>query len=208
MQCSCGPDYYTHNPDFHNESYVLYMFVIHFIIPVVIIFFSYGRLVCKVREVTAGGDSRGQGGGSGGTGDVGWGWRAAPHQPLCAQAAAQQQESATTQKAEKEVTRMVILMVLGFMLAWTPYAVVAFWIFTNKGADFTATLMAVPAFFSKSSSLYNPIIYVLMNKQFRNCMITTICCGKNPFGDEDTSSTVSQSKTEVSSVSSSQVSPA
>lgn len=56
MQCSCGPDYYTHNPDFHNESYVLYMFVIHFIIPVVIIFFSYGRLVCKVREVTAGGD--------------------------------------------------------------------------------------------------------------------------------------------------------
>lgn len=39
-------------------------------------------------------------------------------------------------------------------------------------------------------------------------MITTICCGKNPFGDEDTSSTVSQSKTEVSSVSSSQVSPA
>lgn len=161
---------------------------------------------------------------------------------------------------------MVILMVLGFMLAWTPYAVVAFWIFTNKGADFSATLMAVPAFFSKSSSLYNPIIYVLMNKQvsparaaaaalgspqapwpcpevveslpggaagsgtagpavcpcwprchpspclsspqFRNCMITTICCGKNPFGDEDVSSTVSQSKTEVSSVSSSQVSPA
>lgn len=63
---------------------------------------------------------------------------------------------------------MVILMVLGFMLAWTPYAVVAFWIFTNKGADFTATLMAVPAFFSKSSSLYNPIIYVLMNKQVRH----------------------------------------
>lgn len=53
MQCSCGPDYYTHNPDYHNESYVLYMFIIHFIIPVVVIFFSYGRLICKVREVTA-----------------------------------------------------------------------------------------------------------------------------------------------------------
>ncbi|NXT32810.1 OPSG protein, partial [Pelecanoides urinatrix] len=173
IQCSCGPDYYTHNPDYHNESYVLYMFIIHFTIPVTVIFFSYGRLICKVRE-----------------------------------AAAQQQESATTQKAEKEVTRMVILMVLGFLLAWTPYATVAFWIFTNKGAEFSATFMAVPAFFSKSSSLFNPIIYVLMNKQFRNCMITTICCGKNPFGDEELSSTVSQSKTEVSSVSSSQVSPA
>ena len=61
MQCSCGPDYYTHNPDYHNESYVLYMFIIHFIIPVVVIFFSYGRLICKVREVTLGGAERGQG---------------------------------------------------------------------------------------------------------------------------------------------------
>lgn len=62
MQCSCGPDYYTHNPDYHNESYVLYMFIIHFIIPVVVIFFSYGRLICKVREVTWGGGEWGQGG--------------------------------------------------------------------------------------------------------------------------------------------------
>nr|AAD25918.1 opsin visual pigment [Phelsuma madagascariensis longintinue] len=173
MQCSCGPDYYTLNPDFHNESYVIYLFTVHFLTPMIIIFFSYGRLVCKVRE-----------------------------------AAAQQQESATTQKAEKEVTRMVILMVMGFLVAWTPYATVACWIFNNKGAEFSVTFMTVPAFFSKSSCIYNPIIYVLLNKQFRNCMVTTICCGKNPFGDEDASSSVSQSKTEVSSVSSSQVAPA
>lgn len=51
MQCSCGPDYYTLNPDFHNESYVIYMFIVHFTVPMVVIFFSYGRLVCKVREV-------------------------------------------------------------------------------------------------------------------------------------------------------------
>ena len=36
--------------------------------------------------------------------------------------------------------------------------------------------------------------------QFRNCMITTLCCGKNPLGDEDTSA----GKTETSSVSTSQ----
>ncbi|XP_043932418.1 green-sensitive opsin [Protopterus annectens] len=172
VQCSCGPDYYTLNPNYHNESYVIYMFVAHFFIPVTVIFASYGRLICKVK-----------------------------------QAAAQQQDSETTQKAEREVTRMVILMVIGFLTAWTPYATVAFWIFMNKGAEFSATFMAVPAFFSKSSALYNPIIYILMNKQFRNCMITTLCCGKNPFGEDDVSSTVS-SKTEVSSVSSSQVSPA
>lgn len=95
---------------------------------------------------------------------------------------------------------MVILMVLGFLVAWTPYASVAAWIFFNKGAAFSAQFMAVPAFFSKSSSIFNPIIYVLLNKQFRSCMLTTLFCGKNPLGDDE-SSAISTSKTEVSSVS-------
>ncbi|XP_031162516.1 green-sensitive opsin [Sander lucioperca] len=112
-------------------------------------------------------------------------------------AAAQQQESVSTQKAEREVTRMCILMVLGFLTAWTPYASVAAWIFFNKGAAFSATTMAIPAFFSKSSALFNPIIYVLMNKQFRNCMLSTV--GMSGMVEDETS--VSTSKTEVSSVS-------
>uniref|UniRef100_A0A3B4V6F0 Rhodopsin n=2 Tax=Seriola dumerili TaxID=41447 RepID=A0A3B4V6F0_SERDU len=112
-------------------------------------------------------------------------------------AAAQQQDSASTQKAEKEVTRMCILMVMGFLVAWTPYASFAAWIFFNKGAAFSATAMAVPAFFSKSSALFNPVIYVLMNKQFRNCMLTTV--GMGGMVEDETS--VSTSKTEVSSVS-------
>ncbi|XP_075893432.1 green-sensitive opsin-like [Nelusetta ayraudi] len=112
-------------------------------------------------------------------------------------AAAQQQESESTQKAEREVTRMCILMVFGFLLAWTPYASFAAWIFFNKGAAFSATAMAVPAFFSKSSALFNPVIYILMNKQFRNCMLSTI--GMGGMVEDETS--VSTSKTEVSSVS-------
>nr|AAR14683.1 retinal rod pigment RhB [Geotria australis] len=171
MQCSCGPDYYTLNPKYYNESYVIYLFLVHFLLPVTIIFFTYGRLICTVKE-----------------------------------AAAQQQESASTQKAEREVTRMVIIMVVGFLVCWVPYASFAFYLFMNKGILFSATAMTVPAFFSKSSVLYNPIIYVLLNKQFRTCMVTTLFCGKNPFGEDD-SSMVSTSKTEVSSVSSSQVSP-
>ena len=85
--------------------------------------------------------------------------------PLSPQAAAQQQESASTQKAEKEVTRMVILMVFGFLLAWCPYASFAAYIFLNKGMAFTAQSMAVPAFFAKTSAIFNPVIYVLLNKQ-------------------------------------------
>lgn len=60
---------------------------------------------------------------------------------------------------------MCVLMVMGFLVAWTPYASFAGWIFMNKGASFTALTAALPAFFAKSSALYNPVIYVLMNKQ-------------------------------------------
>lgn len=81
------------------------------------------------------------------------------------QAAAQQQESATTQKAEKEVTRMVIIMVIAFLICWLPYAGVAFYIFTHQGSDFGPIFMTLPAFFAKSSSIYNPVIYIMMNKQ-------------------------------------------
>merc|ERR1712042_262901 len=112
-------------------------------------------------------------------------------------AAAQQQDSASTQKAEKEVTRMCVLMVVGFLVAWCPYASYAAYLFLNKGVAFTAVSMAIPAFFAKSSALFNPIIYILMNKQFRSCMMSTI--GMGGMVDDETS--VSASKTEVSTTS-------
>ncbi|KAK5863786.1 hypothetical protein PBY51_000791 [Eleginops maclovinus] len=171
MQCSCGIDYYTPNPEFHNTSFVIYMFALHFTIPLFIIFFCYSRLLCTVRA-----------------------------------AAAQQQESESTQRAEKEVTRMVIVMVMSFLICWVPYATVAWYIFANQGTEFGPVFMTAPAFFAKSSALYNPIIYILLNRQFRNCMITTVCCGKNPFGEVEVSS-ASTSKTQTS-VTSSQVAPA
>lgn len=52
LQCSCGPDYYTMAPGFNNESYVMYMFVCHFMFPVGTIFFTYGSLVLTVKAVS------------------------------------------------------------------------------------------------------------------------------------------------------------
>ncbi|KAE8293640.1 rhodopsin [Larimichthys crocea] len=172
MQCSCGIDYYTPKPEINNTSFVIYMFVLHFCIPLFIIFFCYGRLLCTVRA-----------------------------------AAAQQQESESTQRAEREVTRMVIVMVISFLVCWVPYASVAWYIFANQGSEFGPVFMTAPAFFAKSAALYNPVIYILLNRQFRNCMITTVCCGKNPFGDDEAAA-AAVSKTQSSSVSSSQVAPA
>lgn len=54
LQCSCGIDYYTLKPEVNNESFVIYMFVVHFTIPMIVIFFCYGQLVFTVKEVRAG----------------------------------------------------------------------------------------------------------------------------------------------------------
>ncbi len=81
-------------------------------------------------------------------------------------AAAQQQESETTQRAEREVTRMVIIMVIGFLICWTPYASVAWYIFINQGSEFGPVFMTVPAFFAKTSAVYNPCIYICMEVFF------------------------------------------
>ncbi|KAB0345263.1 hypothetical protein FD755_012475 [Muntiacus reevesi] len=117
--------------------------------------------------------------------------------------AAQQQESASTQKAEREVSHMVVVMVGSFCLCYTPYAALAMYIVNNRNHGVDLRLVTIPAFFSKSACVYNPIIYCFMNKQFRACIMEMVC-GK-PMTDE--SEVSSSQKTEVSTVSSSQVGP-
>lgn len=93
---------------------------------------------------------------------------------VCTKAAAQQQESETTQRAEREVTRMVIFMVISFLVCWVPYATVAWYIFANQGTEFGPVFMTAPAFFAKSSALYNPVIYILLNKQVCFCHVHSL----------------------------------
>uniref|UniRef100_A0A8D3BVU5 Opsin 1 (cone pigments), short-wave-sensitive 2 n=1 Tax=Scophthalmus maximus TaxID=52904 RepID=A0A8D3BVU5_SCOMX len=44
-----------------------------------------------------------------------------------------QAESSSTQKAEREVSRMVVVVVMGFLVCWTPYASFALWVVNNRG---------------------------------------------------------------------------
>lgn len=88
------------------------------------------------------------------------------------QAAAQQQESDTTQQAEREVTRMVIVMVMAFLICWLPYTTFALVVATNKGIVIQPALASLPSYFSKTATVYNPIIYVFMNKQVREKTIS------------------------------------
>jgi len=135
------------------------------------------------------------------------------------QVAAQQAESASTQKAEKEVSRMVIVMVGSFVLCYAPYAATAMWFANADESNKDYRLVAIPAFFSKSSCVYNPLIYVFMNKQVRwtphvlnnNCAWRqtlifrfvfqfNACIMETVFGKKIDEASEVSSKTETSSV--------
>lgn len=81
------------------------------------------------------------------------------------QVAKQQKESESTQKAEKEVTRMVVVMILAYCLCWGPYTFFACFAAAHPGYAFHPLVAALPAYFAKSATIYNPIIYVFMNRQ-------------------------------------------
>ncbi|XP_023988142.1 LOW QUALITY PROTEIN: short-wave-sensitive opsin 1 [Physeter macrocephalus] len=120
--------------------------------------------------------------------------------------AVQQQESATTQKAEREVSHMVVMMVGSFCLCYTPCAALAMYTVNNRNHRVDLWFVTIPAFFSKSACVYNPIVYCFMNKQEKlfQARIMEMVCGK-PMTDESDMS--SSQKMEVSTVSSSQVGP-
>ncbi|KAK5872979.1 hypothetical protein PBY51_013630 [Eleginops maclovinus] len=161
LQCSCGPDWYTTNNKYNNETYVMFLFGFCFAVPFSTIVFCYSQLLITLKM-----------------------------------AAKAQAESASTQKAEREVTKMVVVMVLGFLVCWLPYASFALWVVNNRGQSFDLRMATIPSCLSKGSTVYNPVIYVLFNKQFRSCMMQMLGMGS---GSDEESST-SQSVTEVSKV--------
>ncbi|KAM6288921.1 blue-sensitive opsin-like [Aegotheles albertisi] len=114
--------------------------------------------------------------------------------------ARQQEHSASTQQAEREVSRMVVVMVGGFLLCWGPYATFALWVVTHRGAPLAPAAASIPAVFSKASTICNPIIYGVMNRQFRGCLLRLLLCGRHRADGDDTSG-ASQGTTQVSSVS-------
>nr|BAQ54764.1 opsin, pteropsin type [Macromia amphigena] len=71
-------------------------------------------------------------------------------------------------KAECRVTVMVFVMIVAFLVAWTPYSVLALLVAFGDASLISPGVAVVPALMAKSSICYNPIIYVGLNTQFRS----------------------------------------
>ncbi|XDV51347.1 hypothetical protein PO909_020234 [Leuciscus waleckii] len=93
-------------------------------------------------------------------------------------------------RAEAKVARMVVMMVLAFLVSWLPYATLALTVIFNPDVQLPVLVKVVPIYMAKSSTVYNPMIYIYMNKQFQRYAIPLLMCGKVPWPSEDDASDV------------------
>ncbi|XP_057309738.1 green-sensitive opsin P521-like [Hydractinia symbiolongicarpus] len=83
---------------------------------------------------------------------------------MCLAAEQEQAKVARVQK-EKKMALFLFVVIVAFVIAWTPYALMIFVI--SFGGNVTTTWLDYSALLAKSSTFYNPIIYVFMHKRSR-----------------------------------------
>ncbi|KAM9154640.1 opsin-3 [Pangshura tecta] len=76
---------------------------------------------------------------------------------------------------EKKVAKMCFLMISTFLICWMPYAVVSLLVASGYSNLVTPTVAVIPSFFAKSSTVYNPVIYIFMSRKFRRCLLQLLC---------------------------------
>uniref|UniRef100_A0A8C3NNL5 G-protein coupled receptors family 1 profile domain-containing protein n=1 Tax=Cyanoderma ruficeps TaxID=181631 RepID=A0A8C3NNL5_9PASS len=132
-----------HSKDANNASYIICLFIFCLVIPFAIIVYSYGKLLCAVRQVSS-------------------------------------THTGPARRREQRVLVMVGVMVVCFLLCWLPYAAVALTATFGQPGLITPAASIIPAILAKSSTVYNPIIYVFLNKQVTS--ISSTHCHKQLRG--------------------------
>ncbi|TRY71252.1 hypothetical protein DNTS_035740, partial [Danionella cerebrum] len=97
-------------------------------------------------------------------------------------------------KREYHVLFMVLTTVVCYLLCWMPYGVVAMMATFGRPGIISPVASVIPSLLAKSSTVINPLIYILMNKQFYRCFRILFCCQSRLLQNSNSSM---QSKTTV-----------
>ncbi|XP_027886916.1 pinopsin-like isoform X3 [Xiphophorus couchianus] len=135
------------------RSYIICLFVFCLLLPLLLMFFCYGRILLAVRGVM------------------------------------RQAAGINRSQAEGRILLMVVAMVTGYLLCWTPYAVMAMLASFGRPGAVPPAAALIPALLAKTSTVLNPVICVLLNNQFSRCFLDMISCSS-----EDSSADVSSSR--------------
>ncbi|KAM6953163.1 teleost multiple tissue opsin 3a [Aplochiton taeniatus] len=82
----------------------------------------------------------------------------------------------SAQRREQHILLMVLSMVSCYLLCWMPYGVVALLATFGQSGLVTPVASVVPSILAKSSTVVNPVIYMLLNNQFYRCFVAFMKC--------------------------------
>ncbi|XP_023223957.1 visual pigment-like receptor peropsin isoform X3 [Centruroides sculpturatus] len=80
---------------------------------------------------------------------------------------------------ERHMTLTIVFIIIGFLLAWTPYAILCMWTVFADPSTVPSFLTLLPPLFAKASTVFNPFIYFFTNPHIRIGMKATLQCCKN-----------------------------
>ncbi|XP_033471799.2 pinopsin-like [Epinephelus lanceolatus] len=83
-------------------------------------------------------------------------------------------------RREFHILFMIVTTVVCYLLCWMPYGVVAMMATFGRQGVVSPVAAVVPSILAKSSTVINPVIYILMNKQFYRCFLILLGC-KHPL---------------------------
>ncbi|CAM4716451.1 unnamed protein product [Leuciscus chuanchicus] len=68
------------------------------------------------------------------------------------------------------IVKLSVAVCIGFLTAWSPYAVVAMWAAFSANEKVPPIAFALAAILAKSSTIYNPMVYLLFKPNFRKIL--------------------------------------
>ncbi|XP_068569011.1 opsin-5-like [Cebidichthys violaceus] len=79
------------------------------------------------------------------------------------------------------IVKLSVAVCIGFLTAWSPYAVVSMWAAFGNPTDVPPMAFALAAIFAKSSTLYNPIVYLVFKPNFRKSLCRDVALCRTTF---------------------------
>ncbi|XP_042313875.1 parapinopsin-like [Sceloporus undulatus] len=92
----------------------------------------------------------------------------------------------SARKREFHVLFMVITTVICYLICWMPYGVIALLATFGRPGLVSPVASVIPSILAKSSTVCNPIIYILMNRQFYKCFLMLLHCQPPSVADGET----------------------
>lgn len=77
--------------------------------------------------------------------------------------------------------QLSVAVCIGFLTAWSPYAIVSMWATFGNPANVPPMAFALAAIFAKSSTIYNPIVYLAFKPNFRKSLCRDVARCRSTF---------------------------